>query len=326
MDQLTHTATGLFLSRAGLGRLTPYAAPILMLAANMPDVDVVAAAGGALTYLNYHRHLTHAIPMLPVIALLPVLLVRLVARRPLRWAGAYLISAIGVASHLALDYTNAYGVRLFLPFSPRWFHLDITSLVDIWIWAAILVALAAPLISRLVSSEIGARSSGRTAQGFAIAALVFLVLYNWGHWVMHARALEMLDGRVYQGTPALRVAAFPDPVDPWRFRGLVETREFFSLHDLNLRANFDPDAGSIFYKPEQARAIEAAARTTTFRDFLRFSLYPFWRVEPAAEPEGGVTVEAMDLRFGTPRAPRFVASAILSSRLDVLRAWFSFTR
>src|SRR5437762_13660431 len=124
MDQLTHTATGLFLSRAGLDRLTPYAAPILMLAANAPDIDIVAASAGALTYLNYHRHLTHAIALLPLIALLPVLVVRLFARRPLRWAGACLISAIGVASHLALDSTNVYGVRLLLPFSARWFHLD----------------------------------------------------------------------------------------------------------------------------------------------------------------------------------------------------------
>src|SRR5436189_490339 len=134
MDPLTHTATGLFLSRAGLNRLTPYAAPILILAANAPDIDVVSGLGGSLNYLNYHRHLTHSAILLPLMALLPVLLVRLFARRPLRWAGAYLISAIGVASHLALDWTNIYGIRLLLPFSSRFFHLDITSVIDLLIW------------------------------------------------------------------------------------------------------------------------------------------------------------------------------------------------
>jgi len=34
MDPLTHTATGLFLSRIGLKRWTPLATPILLLAAN----------------------------------------------------------------------------------------------------------------------------------------------------------------------------------------------------------------------------------------------------------------------------------------------------
>jgi inner membrane protein len=323
LDQITHTATGLFLSRAGLDRLTPHAAPILMLAANMPDMDVVSAAGGALNYLNYHRHLTHAIVMLPLVALVPVLLVRLFARQSLRWGGAYLISAIGVASHLVLDSTNIYGVRLLLPFSARWFHLDLTTVIDVWIWAAILLALAAPLLSRLVSAEIGA-ARGPAARRFAIGALLFLLLYNCGHAVLHARAVAMLESRVYQGSPPLRVVALPDAVDPLSFRGLVETREFFSTLDVDLRSDFDPSAGSIFYKPAPAPALEAAARTATFRDFLRFAQYPYWRVQPAAEPEGGFTVEAMDLRFGNPRAPGFVAVAILTSRLEVLRSWFTF--
>ena len=61
MDPLTHTATGLLLSRAGLNRWTPLATPILILAANAPDIDVVTAAGGSLNYLHYHRHLTHSL-------------------------------------------------------------------------------------------------------------------------------------------------------------------------------------------------------------------------------------------------------------------------
>src|SRR6202790_2400522 len=109
MDPLTHTATGLFLSRIGLKRWSPLATPILMLAANAPDIDIVTASGGSLNYLHYHRHLTHSLVALPLMALLPVLLVRLVARRPVRWLGAWLASAIAVAVHLLLDLTNIYG-------------------------------------------------------------------------------------------------------------------------------------------------------------------------------------------------------------------------
>src|SRR5262252_6337057 len=39
MDNLTHTAIGLFLSRAGLNRLTPRATAILLLASNAPDAS-----------------------------------------------------------------------------------------------------------------------------------------------------------------------------------------------------------------------------------------------------------------------------------------------
>lgn len=324
MDQLTHSATGLFLSRAGLYRMTPYAGPILILAANAPDMDIAAALGGGLNYLHFHRHLTHSIALLPLVALLPVLVVRLFARRPLNWRGAYLISAIGVASHLALDSTNVYGVRLLLPFSARWFHLDITSVVDLWIWVAILLSLGATAISRLVSSEIGAQERGAPGRRFAIAALLFLVLYNGAHAVLHSRAQAMLEARLYQGAAPLRVAAFPDALNPWRFRGLVETAEFFSLQDLNLRAEFDPNGGRIFYKPEPSPALDAARRTKTFQIFLDFAQYPYWRTLPLSEPENAVSVEAMDLRFGSPLNPGFVATAVLNSRMEVVRAWFTF--
>src|SRR5207302_5860713 len=132
----------------------------------------------------------------------------------------------------ALDSTNVYGIRLLLPFSAHWFHLDITSVIDIWIWAMILLALAGPWISRLVSAEIGVKTQGVAARRFALAALAFLVLYNEGHAVLHARAVAILDARVYQGSAPTRVAAFPEPLDPWRFRGLAETREFVRLSDL----------------------------------------------------------------------------------------------
>src|SRR5690348_2155624 len=120
MDPLTHTATGLFLARAGLKRWTPLATPILLLAANAPDIDIVTAAGGSLNYLHFHRHLTHSLIAMPVMALLPVLLVRLIARKPVAWLGATAAALVGVASHLLLDLTNGYGIRLLLPFSARW--------------------------------------------------------------------------------------------------------------------------------------------------------------------------------------------------------------
>src|ERR1017187_1944517 len=76
MDNLTHTAIGLFLSRIGLGRWSPGATPIVLIAANIPDIDVVSSAGGALNYLAYHRHLTHSLLLMPVMALAAVVVVR----------------------------------------------------------------------------------------------------------------------------------------------------------------------------------------------------------------------------------------------------------
>jgi inner membrane protein len=327
MDNLTHTAVGLFLSRAGLNRWTPRATPILLLAANAPDIDVAAAFGGSLNYLNYHRYWTHGLAALPVMALLPVLLVRAVSRKPVRLGRAFAASLIAVATHLALDWTNMYGIRLLAPFSGTWFQGDIFSVVDLWIWAVLLLALAGPFLSRLVNAEIGASQRGRPhGRGWAWFAILFVLFFGVARWYLHARAVAVLDSRIYEGGVPLRVAALPSAFSPVSWRGLVETDSSFSVHQVNLLDEFDPAAGTVFHKPDSGPALDAARGTETFLDFLRFSQWPLFRVLPIADPEGGKRVEVLDLRFGTPVEPGFMASAILDARLQVLQSYLQFGR
>ena len=84
MDNLTHTAIGLFLGRIGLGRWSARGTPIVLIAANIPDIDVVSWAGGPLNYLAYHRHLTHSLLLMPVMALAAVVGSAFSLRRVLR--------------------------------------------------------------------------------------------------------------------------------------------------------------------------------------------------------------------------------------------------
>jgi len=326
MDPLTHTATGLFLSRVGLGRWTPRALPILLLAANAPDIDVLSAAGGSLSYLHYHRHLTHSLVAMPVMALLPVLLVRVASRKPVHWLGAFFAALVGVASHLLLDFTNSYGIRLWLPFSGEWLRLDLTSVIDIWIWGALLLGIAGPFVAGLVGSEVssGTVREKNHGRGFAIFALAFLLLYNCGRGVLHARAVAALDSRLYGESIPLRVAALPHPANPLRWRGLVETGGSYEMEDVNLAGEFDPTRGMIFHKPEPSAALEAALHTAAIQEFLRFARFPLWRIEPVSEPENGQRVEVLDMRFGTPLAPGFLASAVLDSNLRVIGTSFTF--
>jgi inner membrane protein len=326
MDPLTHTLTGLALSRAGLNRRSAYATPILLLAANAPDIDIAALAGGSVSYLHYHRYITHAFFAVPFLAWLPVLVVRLWAKKPFDWKWAYLVSVLGVLTHPLLDWMNPYGVRFLLPFSSRWYRLDILSLGDVWIWAVLLSALLAPALARLVSSEIGARpGSGR---GWAVAALSFLLLYSCGRDLLHERALATLDSRLYDGMEPVRVAAFPRAASPFRWAGLVETAQFYSILDVNLLGEFDPTAGRVLYKPEpgprEAAAAAAARKTEAFRVFLNFSQYPYWRFTPADHPEDAIGVDVMDLRFGAPPHQRFVATAIVDRTGRVVRSGFAY--
>ncbi len=325
MDPLTHTATGLFLSRAGLNRLTPRAAPILMLAANAPDIDIVSTAGGSLNYLHYHRHLTHSLAAIPVMAILPVVLVWAVARKPVRWMGAFLAAAIAVGSHLLLDYTNAYGIRLFLPFSAKWLRLDLTPVIDLWIWSALLFGLLGPFLARLVVSEI---TSGKPrpqthGRGFAWFALLFLLLYNSGRAVLHSRAVAVLESRLYDGGAATRVAAMPSQ-NLLQWRGLVETPTFYEMTEVDLSGAFDPTRGMVFHKPLPSPELETAGRTPTIQAFLAFSQFPLWRISPAPAPEGAEKIEVYDLRFGNPLEPGFRATAVVDRTGRVWQTDFHF--
>lgn len=313
------------LARAGLDRLTPRATWILLLAANAPDVDIVTAFGGSLNYLHYHRHLTHSLVAMPVLAIACVAVVRLVSRKPLNWAGAFWIALTGVASHLLLDLTNVYGVRVLLPFSAQWIHWDLNNIYDFWIWGALLLALFAPLLSRLVNSEIGAAGTARggARRGFAIFAISFLVLYDGARFVEHTRAIETLDSRVYSGAAPMSVAAFPGQ-NILRWHGLVETAEAFRFQGVNLLGEFEPSAGQTFYKPEPSPALDAARHDKIVQQFLAFSQYPFWQLTPADDPPGATRVEVLDLRFGDPQSPGFMCTAIVDAQEHVVRAWFQF--
>ncbi len=322
MDNLTHTLTGVMLSRAGLNRMVPRATLLLALAANAPDLDVVSWLGGPLAYLRYHRWWTHAWVLAPMLAILPAVLVWLMERRRPVFFRLWLVSLAGVASHLLLDWTNVYGIRMLLPFSSDWLRLDIVNVVDLWIWAILLLGIAAPFLSRLVSSEIGARTS--PGRGWAWFVLVLFAGFEYGRFLAHQRAVAALDSRVYAGAPPLRVAAFPGPANPFQWRGLVETDSSFLLFDVNLLSDFDPTRGVSFYKAEPGPAVAAAQDTEPFRVFLNFSPFTLWRTTTGGGQEELTLVRAFDLRFGDPAEPGFVASAEIGPDLRVRDARFGF--
>jgi inner membrane protein len=322
MDNLTHTLTGVMMSRAGLDRVTPQAIWIAALAANVPDIDAVSMAAGLDTYFTYHRAHTHAIAFLPLMAVLPVLAVAAISRQRLPWFRAYAVSLIAVASHLLLDYTNTYGIRLLLPFSDAWPGLHSTHIFDVWIWTILLVGLLWPMLSGLVSSEIGAkRGSGR---GIAITALVLLAFYDTGRYLLHNRAMATLDSRLYDDQVPLRVVAAPRNVNPMGWNGWVETEKAWLALDVNLTREFDPEPKKRYWKTEPHPAIEVARGLPLFELMVDFARTPYWRVTPVEQPAGAHKVELIDLRFGNENRIGFTVAAIVDSEGRALRSWFEF--
>jgi inner membrane protein len=300
MDNATHTLTGLALSRAGLNRYVPHASFLLMLAANIPDIDMLSMLQGPLRNLEVHRGYTHCLIGLPFVALLPVAVTALVFRTRLPWYSAWLLSAIGVASHLLIDWTTSYGMRLLLPLSSAWSYLDLFSLFDYPLLAALLFCSLAPMLGKLVSTEIGSKAGA--GRGFAIAALAFFLLFGSFRGLMHSRTLAQLNSRLYgSGNEGvlLRTASLPGAATPFVWHGIVETERTFRLYDVPALKDFDPASTRPLYKSPWNPRFQAVSQTRLGRYFLYFARFPYWQEEPATK-EKFELVRVTDLRFGAP--------------------------
>jgi inner membrane protein len=144
MDNLTHSLVGLVAAKAGLERLSPSATSLCILAANAPDADIVVLLfGDRWDFLQHHRGITHSIVGTACLALIIPLLfyagdfIRARVRRREQkesLKGMIIASALVSATHPLMDWTNNYGIRLLLPWNPKWFYGDLVFIVDPFLW------------------------------------------------------------------------------------------------------------------------------------------------------------------------------------------------
>jgi inner membrane protein len=311
MDNLTHSLTGLMLARAGLGRTTDRGGTLmLVLAANAPDLDGLALFGGNGAYLDYHRGIMHSLALSPAMAVLPLLLAKWIRGASITWK-TWVACWIGILSHLMLDFTNVYGIRLLLPFSKRMPHLDLTEIIDPWILLIFAIALAAPALAGMVTAEIGGAKSSKPKLAWAIFALVGLLGYEGFRFAAHQRAIAVMGARTYD-SPVTRIAAMPNGSNPLRWRGVVETGAEVLTIPVLLSEEFDPGQAEIDYPAPDSPALETARAAPQMQPQVRFDQLPFWSVTPV---EGGTVVHLVDLRFGTPRQRGWFSAAVFITDL-----------
>jgi len=322
MDNITHSLVGLMLSRCGLDRGARGTAAMLMLAANAPDIDAYSFFTDTLDYLEIHRGYTHALVFAPLVALLPLAIVKGVTRtRPT--IGAWLACIVAVLSHLVLDWTNVYGIRMLLPFSDRWLRLDITNVIDPFIWLILLLALAVPSLLGLVSSTIGAKKTSGVKTAWAWIAVMLLLGYEYARWNSHEKALQGLNSLLYMDEPAQAVYAFPDTFGTMRWRGVVEGETFVYEMPVDFSGNFTMRGAKLDYKIGHAPTVDAAKTTRAFQVFEAFNQVPFWRISPMVDV---TQVDLLDLRFGSLVNSGFKASALVEPDGLVRESQFGFGR
>ena len=307
MEPITHFLTGACLGRAGFNRKTALATATMTLAAEAPDLDVLSRFHGPIFGFEHHRGFTHSFLGVFLVSALVVGLMYLLWRlrgrpikdpnRPPRWGLLFLFAYLAGLSHILLDYTNNYGVRPFWPFWEKWYSWDIVFIFEPVLFALLLLGLIVPSLFSLINEEVGARERGPRGRVAATMALIGVLLLYGVRDYQHRRALLAMQSRTYQNADPLRVSAYPTMINPFRWYGVAETRDFFALVPVDSRIPEVDPAGQmeIRYKPEETPETLAAKRSYLGRVYLDWAAYPITNTETLEA--GGYVVEFEDLRF-----------------------------
>ena len=310
MDNISHTLVGAAIGEAGLKRYTGLGMATLMIAANLPDLDVLAIPLGQ--NLTFRRGWTHgplAVFVLP--ALLTLCVVgfdrfqhrrgtRPKARATVRPNAVFVLSLVGFLTHPFLDWLNNYGIRLLMPFSHEWFYGDALFIVDPWLWLLMGTGI---FLSRRRAQR--GHSHPRRPAILTVGMLVlYISLMITGSRVGTNVAAEAL---AQEGLPtAERIMAGPVPVNP-NGRALVfDMGASYRFGELRLlpspEVRLEPDPLPTNHDhPVVARAVESGA----FDDFLYWSRFPFFSV---SENGSRYLVEVGDARFARRPGGGFATS------------------
>lgn len=203
MDPLAHTLAGAALAQAGLKRLTPLAAPTIVIAANLPDVDAVATLWGGDVSLCVRRGWTHGVLAMVVLPFALCGLMLLLDRLRRRGAAAnapaaraaplVLVALLATWTHPVLDWLNTYGVRLLMPFSGRWFYGDALFIIDPWIW--LMFGAAAALATTRRAASIAAWTLVATAASVLLLTAPEVPPAARGIWLAGILAIALLRWR-----------------------------------------------------------------------------------------------------------------------------------
>ena len=338
MDNLTHTLFALTLARTRLGQAGRGTTAALVIASSAPDIDFVASADGALSYLAWHRGPTHGPAGIIGLGLATAGLVwvgrKYLAARRGELGGAReasigmlaLVSIVGVFLHVAMDLATPYGTRVLSPLGWQWVATDWMPIVDVYMLAIMLGGLllgrdravrrrTATIVLALIAGNYGVRAAAHQRAVDAVSRevrpLVPLcepagsqgTISSWGG-DRGARLRTPATGPCF-----VDVAALPTFFSPFRWRVVVRSASGYEIQEVDLFDRLPPSpeiksrpdrAPTIRVSDEWTPAVERASRTRVGRVFLDFSRFP--AAQLLEEPDGTATVRWTDMRFvdGSP--------------------------
>lgn len=320
MDPLTHILSG-----AVAGLATAPERPVAIsrrervlicaLAAGFPDIDILARLSDTLTYLNFHRGITHSFVMLPLWALLlswPLARLRRQAHAVRDYFG---VVVLGLFVHILGDWITPWGTQLLAPLSAQSFSLNTTFIID-------------PVVTVLLAAGLAIAGLMRVP-GAARAALLLVASYVGLQAYLRDSALALAHEYAAREAPDATVHVLPQPFSPAHWRLLLVAPDNYQEADLDLWAKREKDAAApeaslwrkigSSYQPaqylrwrriprfgdgESAPFARAAWGADEFAAFRRFAMFP--ALYQVVHADTGDCAYFFDLRFNlNGRAPPF---------------------
>jgi inner membrane protein len=281
MDNVCHSLLGAALGKAGLARRTPLGMTTLVVANNLPDIDVAVFVTDTLA-MSFRRGWTHGVPAqltLPIVLTAIVVvgdrLFRRHAAERVNAGQVLLLSYVGVLLHVFLDFLNSYGVRLLMPFSEKWFYGDALYIVDPIMYVTL--GLGWWLAARRQAK--GKPNPFKPARlGLAVAAIYIVTMLGSN---LVARR-EVRQGLTRAGRPEnTRFMVTPVFANPFEREVIVDLGDRYEKGMLWFRPlpHFRP-AGYGVPKGLDAPDAQPLLQSTRAQAFLRWSRFPFVQATP----------------------------------------------
>lgn len=312
MFNSTHTLVGVAVVRCGLGRDVPKAVWVSVIAANLPDLDIVAQLAGTPSYLEHHRGFTHTLIGIPILSLALALLAKWwldrQAKRPIPLSTMLTLVLVSMLTHPLLDYTNTYGVRPFAPLNSQWFYGDALFIID-------------PVLDGILVAGLLLPRLFRHQRLIVVAALVAASSYILLRTQLRNDARQLLE-RYTAGDTGVRFAVTPHILNPFRWTGIIQNGGHLRSVRLHSSRGVEAEIARIEVSPDD-EAIRRARQTRAASALLGFARFP--GVISDVTPDG-YEVRFFDFRFyraGTGTA--FVATVVLDRDLNVVSEDLTFT-
>lgn len=314
MDNLTHSLFGWTVARAGLGRRLPHATATLIVASNIPDVDIVSGLRGGVDYFAAHRGPTHGplgIIGLGLVTAAVISVWRRIASRTngsageaRHFVGWWGLAMIGIACHILMDLPTSYGTRLLSPFVWTWYALDWMPIIDVYLWLVLIVAI-------VVGSRVGRERA-------AVIGLALMACDYSGRAILHQTALASGASSTAAGVKApcaiaptfvsytgatlprttkpdvcIEAAALPTFFSPFTWRIIRRYSTGYELSDRRVFGHFATIQWSrLASDTADLDRVRATRPGQVYLDFARFPLG-----ELVARSPSLITVRLSDARF-----------------------------